>query len=448
MNSRISIIIAAAALLQPFALGAQDSGGGKPPVWDLEGCIGYALENNISIKMQDLNLQSAEASLEQTKAAKLPTLNMSAGGTAMFQNIPTYNDYMEASDNGTLSGNLGLSSGVVLYQGGKLRKTVEQSELGVESAGQQKEQALLETEVSVTQAYIQILYDKENLEVCRTNEQLDKELLERGDALLSAGSISMADHAQLKSQYASDKYNTVAAENTLNADLLKLRQLLELGLDDEFDPVFPEVGDEQVYEMLPDLAQIYAEALETLPQMRSSSLEVESSELDVEIAKAGALPSLSLNAGLSTGMYSSTETSAIQQISDKLAESVGLSLNIPIFNGKQNVTNIKKAKIQHSNALLQEQSTKKEILSSVQNLYNDAVAARQKYEASKEKLAASEQSYELVKAQFTAGVKNVVDLNTEKASYISALSGQLQAKYQALLANKILKRYTGIPIEL
>ena len=448
MNIKFVIITAAAALLQPFALGAQDSGGEKPAVWDLAGCIAYALENNISIKMQDLNLQSAEATLEQSKAALFPTLNASAGGTAMFQKTPTYNDYMEASNNGTISGNLGLNSGVTLYQGGRLRNTIKQSEISLQSAAQQKEQTLLETEISVTQAYIQILYDRENLEVCRTNEQLDKELLERGDALLAAGSISKADHAQLKSQYASDKYNTVNAENTFNTDMLKLRQLLELGLDDEFEPVFPEIGDEQIHELLPPLAEIYADALETLPQMRNSELEVENAEIAVNIAKAGQIPSLSLNAGLSTGMYSGTGTSALQQMGDKLSESVGLNLSIPIFNGKQNVTNVKKARIQHSNAVLQEQSTKKEILSSIQNLYNDAVAARQKYEASKEKLTAGEQSYELVKAQFTAGVKNVVDLNTEKANYISALSGQLQAKYQALLAAKILKRYTGTPIEL
>lgn len=440
MKINFTALLAAAAMLQSIPSAAQ--------VWDLKGCIDYALENNISVKMQDLNYRSAEATLEQSKAAMFPTLNMSAGGTAMFQKVPTYNDYMEASNNGTVSGNLGLNSGVALYQGGRLRNTIKQSEVGLQSAEQQRQQVLLETEISVAQAYIQVLYDRENLEVCRTNEQLDKELLSRGDALLAAGSISKADHAQLKSQYASDKYNTVNAENTFNTDLLRLRQLLELGLEDDFQPVFPEVGDAQIHELLPPLSQIYADALEVLPQMRSSELQVENAEIAVDIAKAGQLPSLSMNAGLSTGMYSGTQTSALQQLGDKLSESVGLNLSIPIFNGKQNVTNVKKAKIQHSNAVLQEQSTKKEILSSIQNLYNDALAARQKYEASKEKLSASEQSYELVKAQFSAGVKNVVDLNTEKASYISALSGQLQAKYQALLATKLLKRYTGTPIEL
>ena len=426
-----------------FSATAQDAG-----LWTLRRCIDYALQNNIQIKTQEVALETAEASLEQAKAAQYPTLNFSSSFGANFHNVNTYNEYMEKTAGVSMSNNFGLNSGLTLYQGGRLRNTVKQSQVQRDATELDTEQARIDLEISVAQAFLQVLYNHEALDLNRQAEELSARQVERGEQLFQAGSISRVELAQLKSQHTSDQYQTVSAENTLEASRLKLKQLLELGLDQPFDIQYPPVDDAVVGAPIPDLADVYAEALATLPQMRSSALDIESADLAVKIAKGSAMPSISMNAGLSTGYSSGTGVTYFDQLGNKLGESVGLNLSLPIFNNKQVRTNVRRAELQLENARLQEESTRKQLLSTLESLRNDAVSAQQRYFASKAQLEASTESFRLVTEQFNAGIKNTVELLNEKNNYLNALSQQLQAKYQALLAEKLLERYMNQPIDL
>ena len=416
--------------------------------WTLQQCIDYALQNNIQIKTQEITLENAEASLEQAKAQQYPTLSFSSSFGANFQNVTTYNEYMEKAGGVSVSNNFGLNSGMALYQGGRLRNTVKQSQVQRDATELDVEQARIDLEISVAQAFLQVLYNHEALELKRQAEELSARQVERGEQLFSAGSISRVELSQLKSQYASDQYQTVAAENTLESSRLQLKQLLELGLDQPFEIAYPVIDDSVVGAPIPELADVYAEALATLPQMKSSQLDIESADLGVQIAKGSALPSISMNAGISTGYSSAAGTRYFDQLGNKLGESLGLNLSLPIFNGKQVRTNIKKAELQLASARLQDASARKQLLSTLESVRNDAVSAQQRYFASKTQLDAAAESFRLVTEQFNAGIKNTVELLTEKNNYLSARSQQIQAKYQALLAEKLLGRYMNQPIEL
>jgi outer membrane protein len=416
--------------------------------WTLRDCIDYALEHNIQIQTKEITHQTSEASLEQARAAQYPTLNFSGSFGANFQNVTTYNDYMEKNSGFAASNNYGLNSGMTLYQGGRLRNTVKQQQLQAEAAGYDVDQQRIDLEISIAQAYIQLLYDKESLDVKRKTAELSEHQVSRGEQLHLAGSISKVELAQLRSQHASDLYQIVTAENALETDRLKLKQLLELGLDDDFEPAIPEISDELVAVPLPELADIYAEALATLPSMRSAALGVDASETAVKVAKGSFAPSINLSAGISTGWNSATGTTYFDQLGNKLGESLGLSLSLPIFNGKQVRTSVKRAELQYQSQQLQFESSKKQLLATLESLRNDAVSAQERYFAAQEQRKSAEESLKLVTEQFDAGIKNTVELLTEKNNYVSAISQQLQAKYQAVLAAKVLGRYMEQPIDL
>lgn len=429
--------------LSALPLRAQES-----KAWTLRDCIEYALQNNIQIKTKEVSLETAEASLEQARAAQLPTLNFSSSFGANFRNVSTFNDYMEKSGLTSFSNNFGLNSGMTLYQGGRLRNTVKQQQVQRDAAELNVESAGFDIELSVTQAYLQVLYNREALDLARQNEELSKKQVERGEQLFAAGSISRVELSQLKSQQASDQYQTVAAENTLESSRLKLKQLLELGLDNDFHIDFPEIDDAVIAAQIPSLAEAYDAAAATLPQLRSSELGIESADLGVKIAKGAGLPSLSLSAGISTGWNSGTGTTYFNQLGEKLGESLGLNLSIPIFNGKQVKTNVRKAQLQLVSARLQDESTRKQLLADLESVRNDAISAQKRYFAAKIQQQAATESYSLVSEQFDAGIKNTVELLTEKNNLLNATSQLLQAKYQAVLAEKILARYMNEPIEL
>jgi outer membrane protein len=292
--------------------------------------------------------------------------------------------------------------------------------------------------------YLQILYDNESLNLKIQNEKLSSMEVERAKTMCEAGSISKADLAQLQSTNASDKYDIVSARNSLSAAKLNLKQLLQLGMDSSFEVEFPTISDKDVMTSIPDLKTVYENALGNLPSMKSAVLSVDAADLSVKIAKGAFLPTVSLSAGINTGAYSGTGVTFIDQLNNKLGESVGLSISVPILNGREYKTSYNKAVLSAGQARITEEQDRNQLLSTLESLRNDAVSARSQYLASTEQLDAQKISYEMVSEQFNAGLKNTVELITEKNSLLSAQSKQLQAKYQAVLSMKLLDMYMNL----
>jgi len=409
--------------------------------WTLERCIEYARQNNIQIKSQKITKELSDFDLEQTRAQRFPTLNFSSNFGVSFQNTTTYNDFMEKTEATAYSDNYGLNTGVTLYSGGKLNKTIKQKQIENSAYSYDIEQSALDIEISVIQAYLQILYANESLEIAEKAVALSQTQVERGQEMYKAGSISKADLAQMQSQNASDKHQVTQAKNSLSSAKLSLKQLLELELEENFDVVFTEFDDQQVLKIIPDLSSVYQSALNNLPQMKSSALSVESANTAISVAKTSRLPTLSASASINTGTISSAGTSYFEQLGSKINENIGLSLSIPIFNNKQIRTNINKAELQSQSAQLQDMSLKKQLLSTVESLHNDAVSAQSQYVSAKEQLDAAEASFELVNEQFLAGFKNTIELITEQNNYTNALSTLLQSRYQAVLSLMLLDLY-------
>jgi outer membrane protein len=409
--------------------------------WSLEKCIEYARQNNIQIQSQHITKELSDVELEQTKAQRFPTLNFSSNFGLSFQNTTTYNDFMEKTDATAYSDNYGLNTGVTLYSGGKLNKTIKQKQIENSAYSYDIEQSALDIEISVIQAYLQILYAYESLEIANKAVALSQTQVERGLEMYQAGSISKADLAQLQSQNASDKHQVTQAKNALSSAKLTLKQLLELDLEEAFEVAMTDFDDQHVLRIIPDLSSVYQTALNNLPQMKSSALSVESANMAISIAKASSLPTISASASINTGTISSAGTSYFQQLGSKINENVGISLSIPIFNNKQIRSNISKAELQSQSAQLQDISLKKQLLSTIESLHNDAISAQSQYVSAKEQLDAAEASFELVNEQFRAGLKNTIELITEQNNYTNALSTLLQSRFQAVSSLMLLDLY-------
>lgn len=435
----LSTVLASVLLL--IYLPAQGQEQAEP--WTLQQCIEYARVHNIEVQTREVSKAVSDVELEQTRAQRFPTLNFSSSFGVSFQNATTYNDFMEQTDAASYSDNFGLNTGVTLYAGGKLSKTIQQKKLDNTASGYDVEQALFDIEISVIQAYLQILYANESHKIALLAADLSRSQVERGLEMRKAGSMSKGDLAQLQSQAAGDNYQVTQTKNALSSAKLQLKQLLELDLEETFEVEFPDIDSLEVLNVIPNLASVYLAALDNLPQMKSSALSIESAQMGIEIAKASKMPTLTASASINTGTNSSAGTAYFEQLGSKISENVGLNLSIPIFSNKQVRTNITKAKLQSKSAELQDQSTRKQLLSTIESLHNDAVSAQSQYISANEQLQAAKISFEVVSEQFRAGLINTIELITGQNNYTSALSNQLQAKFQTVLAIKLLKLYQG-----
>ena len=425
--------IACVALLGWQLAAAQDS----LKVWTLGECLDYALENNIQLRQSRNDYLSGIEDTGEAKAALFPSLTASV--TQGFTNYPSSN----ATDRNSYTGTYGLNAGMTLYEGGKLRTAVKRQQVQNRIDALSVEESANDIRIAIVQAYMQCLYAAEAVTVNRSTADASKVRRDRAEAMWQAGSISKVDFAQLESQYASDEYQVVVASASLDNYKLQLKQLLELDITEEMNLAAPAIQESEVLSALPAKAEIYATALDAMPEIKRGELAVESAELGIRQARAGFFPSVSLSAGIGTGHMSGGSFESGSQVWNRFTENVGLSVSIPIFSNRKNRTAVNKARIAVSNSLLERQSLEKELLREVESAYLDAVSAQSQYVAACEKQRYAQQSCDLTDEQFRVGMKNTVELITAQNELTAARQEVLQAKYMALLNIELLDIYQG-----
>ena len=296
--------------------------------------------------------------------------------------------------------------------------------------------------------YLQLLYARESI---KNNENIvvsSKAQVDQAQIFLDAGSTTRSEYMQIESQYSSDKYNLVLAQNSFDNYKLQLKQLLELDITEEFNVEFPAIDSDEILFPIARKIDVYEAALEIMPEIKSSIRNVDYAKLTRSAAKGGYLPTISLTGSIGTGNIYNESTSFIRQLDHNFGQSVGVSVSIPIFDNRKNKSTVQKANIAIQTAQLDYTDAQKTLLKTIEGLHQDATSGQSKYQAAQDKLTSAELSYTLVKEQFLLGMRNTVDLTTEQNNYANALQELLQAKYTALLSIKLLNFYQGKEITI
>ena len=407
--------------------------------WTLQECLDYAYQNNIQVRQSRNNQLSGIEDTKQAKAALFPSLVAST--TQSYTNYPS----SEVTDNNSYTGTYGITAGMTIFEGGKLRTEVKRQKVQNQMDALSVEESVNDIRIAIVQAYMQCLYAADAVRINRSTAEASKAQRDRAEEMLRTGSISRVDFAQLQSQYSSDEYQIVVAGSTLDNYKLQLKQLLELDIMEEMNPAVPGVKEENVLKALPPKNEVYETALKVMPQIRRGELGIEAAKLEEKSARAGFFPSISLSASVGTGHMSNNDFESGSQIWNRFNENVGLTLNIPIFSNRKNRTAVNKAKIALNDSYLEWTSLQKELLRNVESAYLDAVSAQAQYLSAREKEKYARESYELTSEQFRVGVKNTVELITAQNEYSAAQQQVLQAKYLTLLSIELLNIYQGLP---
>ena len=415
----------------------------KPEKWDLATCINYALANNIQIQKSKINLEQSDISLKLAKAQLYPDLNASIG-----QNFTNRPFLVSDGETNSYRGNYGISSSMTVFNGGILQKNIKQQKM----LGEMSQYAILAAEknieMAILQIYMQILYATDAINVYKETVKTSQYQKDRGEALLQAGSISKVELAQLNAQLSSNEFLLVNAENTLALARLRLKQLLELKLDDEINIVIPKIDEQEILKPLANLANIYQISLNVMPQMKRSRLNADISKIETEIAKGGYYPKVSLNASAGTSHISNGYLSFEDQLRDNFNDGVGVTVNIPIFTNRRNKSAVESARLSEKSAQLDLQEAEKNLLAELETVYQDALSAQSQYISATENVKALQVSYDLFEQQFSLGMKNTLDMLTAKNNLLSAMQNQLQAKYMSIMNAQLLNLYQDLPIEI
>ena len=417
--------------------------------WTMQECIDYAMQNNITLQKARLSQQSAVEDVKGSKGALLPTVSASANQSLGYR--PWQNTGSTTVTNGMvntkvdktyLNGSYGVNAQWTVWNGNKNTNNVKLNKL----SGQQAELQVAETANSIqeriAQLYVQILYLDESIKVSKASLETSQKNEERGKEMVEVGKMSKADLAQLTAQRASDEYNVVDAQAQMANYKLQLKQLLELTGEEEFDVVIPQTTDAQALAEIPALQNVYQQALLSRPEIESSKLAIESSDLNVKIAKAGWLPSLSLSGSFSTSTNSLSSNGWSNQMKTNFSTQAGLTLSVPLFDGRQTRTSVNKAKIQRQQAQLDLQDQQKTLYQTIEGYWLDANTNQQRFRAAQTTVESEQQSYDLLAEKFNLGLTNIIELMNGKDKLLSAQQNRLQSKYQTILNQQLLRFYS------
>ena len=419
-------------------------------LWTLQDCIDYAMENNITLKKSQLQKQSATEELKGAKAALLPTLSASTNQSLGYQ--PWKDTGMSYVTNGTVNtkvdktsynGSYSLSGQWTVWNGNRNVNTIRLDELSEQQAELSAQETANSIQERIAQLFAQILYLDENVKV---NEQMLETSLkneERGKEMVEVGKMSKADLAQLSAQRANDEYSIVEAQSQLLNYKLQLKQLLEITDETDFDVAVPEISDERILAEIPSLQSVYEAALLSRPEIERSQLAVKSSDVSLNIAKAGWMPNVNLTGGVTTSTNSLSGTGWGSQFKSNVNTQLGVGVSVPIYDGRSTKTAVNKAKIQQLQAQLDLQDQQKTLYTDIQQYWLNAMTNQQKYKAASSSVESAKQSYDLLSEQFRLGLKNIVELMTGNDNLLSAQQNQLQSKYLAIYNKQMLDFYRG-----
>ena len=411
--------------------------------WTLDECINYAMENNLTLKLSKLKQRSAQEDVMQSKAALFPTLSANTNqgvGYSPFDNT--------AADKAYYNGSYGVNAQWTVWNGGQNTNTIKQNKLTEEQAGLSTDVTANSLQEQITKLYVQILYMSEAIEVNRQSLETSKKNEERGQQMVEVGKMSKADLAQLTAQRASSEYSIVESETQLAKYKLQLKQALDLDAGTAFDVAIPSTSDQQALAEIPSLVSVFDAAMAQRPEIKNALLGIESSNLQMKIAKAGALPTVTVNGGLGTSTNSMSSLAWGTQMKNNFDLTASVAINVPIFDARRTKTSVNKARIAQEQAQLNFEDEEHALYCTIEELWLDAINNQQKFRSALATVESEQESYNLLSEQFNLGLKNIVELLTGKDKLLTAQQNKLQSKYTTILSQQLLKFYQNGTIKI
>ena len=400
--------------------------------WTLRQCCEYAIEHNISIKQQDNQRKQRDLQLSTAKNSRLPDLSASASESFSFgRGLTLDNTY---------------TNRVPLFTGFQIPNQIKLNQLNLEAATKDLEKAKNDIRMQVAQSYVQILYDMEIADVAHRQIAIDSAQVARLEAFVKNGKASQAELSQQQSALAQARLTATQADNNLQLAILSLSQLLELPSPEGFSIVRPATTTPAASPAGQSPDAIYQEALTIKPEVQAEQLRLSATERNIDIAKAGNYPTLSLSAGLQSNYYKTNGMQAdpfATQLKNNFSQYIGLNLSVPIFNRFQTRNSIRSARIDRENQLLQLENVKKSLYKEIQQVYYNAVAADSKYHSSEAAAQSSKDAFTLMQAKYENGKATITEFNEAKNNYLKAESDLVQSRYENLYQITLLNFYRG-----
>ena len=414
-----------------------------PEVWSFRDCVDWAIANNNDIRKTILSILEADETIGQTKDAYLPTVGFSTS-----HSLGNYPWPVASSNSNSYNSSYNINASWTIWEGNIRKYRLESSKLLRQQQKLYGDDVIKNLELGILQAYLMIMYSAEAVEIAKQSLAVSTAQADRAKRLMETGKTSKVDYMQIESQKAQDQYNLVTAQTSYTSSKVTLKNILNLSLDYDLNIEELTFSDSLVNIPIPTKTQVFEIASNWLPQFKSNELNKDIYDYNIKIARAGYLPSISLNGGLGTGYNSGSGGSWGPQMKHFFNENVGINLSIPIYDGNATRRAVNMAQLQALEYELNKTDLMNELSQTIENLYIDSENARAKFISGQTQLESTSLTATLVDRQFELGLVNPIELLTAHNNLLNARLELLQTKYMAILSNKTIEFYTTREVAL
>jgi outer membrane protein len=438
--------------------------GAQEKKWTLLECVTYALDNNISIKQQELTNETIAQDIRTAEGNYYPSVNLSSNYGYNFGSFIGQDGSRISRDSRGFSFN--LNTGVVLFNANRNKFLLEQAKKNLEAAGFDLEENKNNIMLFVVNSYLNVLLNREALKIAEDQVVISTNQVKKAQGLVEAGEQPKTHELEAQATLATHLQQLTTAENNLDISLLSLAQLLQLS-HKGFDVADVELTVDSASLIYNDTDDIFNTAVANLPEIKSAEVGVENANVGLKIAKSNYYPRLSFGAGLGSSYQHSQGQEDVRpivdpatgnvvfvpngfgkQLEDNLGYNLGFSLSVPIFNGFQTKAGVSRAEINQDRAELLLLDKKIKLRENIERAYADAKAALKQYVSAETSLSAQEVAFRNAQESYNSGVMTSFDFDQVRNRLVNAQSTMINAKYNFVFRTKLLEYYYGIPITI
>ena len=439
VSTKTSVLMA--IVLLSFLGNAQDK------KWTLQEAVNHALEHNISVQQSNNTLLGNEQDIKAAKGQFLPSVSGSAGHNLTLGNAQLFpGQFVDRTANST---NIGIGANQTVFNGFRTTNLYKQSQLNLEASELELARIKDDISLNVVNGYLNILFNKENLEIAKSQYDFTKKQLEQVKQLVEAGVQPRANIFDTEATLSTDLQNVTIAENNYELSLLNLSQLLQVEFSG-FDIAKIEINTPSSELLYTSIDPILEYAIENRNEIKFAEKNIELSKLGTQLSKSGFYPNVTAGYSFGSNAFytnlTDVEDSFFNQLNDQKSHNLRLSVNVPIFSQYQNKTAVAKAKIQEDNAQLNLEQAKLNLQTNIQRAFTDAKSAFRAYEAAKKSLEAQKTAFNNASERYNIGAMNAFDLEQSRLRLVNAEASLVNAKYDFVFKTKVLDFYLGKPI--
>ncbi len=428
---------------------------GQQHNWTLQDCINYATDHSIEILKSKAQTDIATENVKRQKANWLPTLSANSSQSLTYRpfqegatGFVNGNAMSSSSKKTSYNGSYGINAYWTVFNGNQTNNNIKIAKLQSEESELNTLTSINTIKEQIVQLYINIMYTREALEVNKELLKQDSVLYKRGQELLSQGQIAKYELLELQAAVANGKYDIVNSATQIDQYLLQLKQLMSLPSEEYFDIANITLDDAHTLAAVPETQSVYSSALKQRPEIKAADLSIKEAELNYKVAKAGFLPTISLSAGFGDNHSSGSNKDWFEQMKRNLDGSIGVTISVPILDGRSNKTNTRKARIEQTIATLDKEDASRDLYYSIANYRLNAYNNQQKYIAGTEKLNYNQENYNAIYTKAQIGTMNIVETLNARTSLLNAKQDVLQSKYLTAYNRSMLNFYANNQLDL